>query len=239
MDVLVGLRRSNVDKLQEVFEESSTPGRKGYLNHASWEEMGDMVRPSDAAMGAVIGMLASKGATGIHVAPHGDYVKASVPMRELEELTSSNFQTFVHSATGRRLARLADGVKLPATVAQHVETFTGLHGFPLDASPALVNVSASGDVTPSVVNKAYGIDQQTVKKSGKTNIQAIGQFQGQYVSPTDLSKFCSTYASGADCKIDKFVGQNPPTRPGIESMLDTEYIEGLGQGVSTWVYSYP
>ena len=45
----------------------------------------------------------------------------------------------MHSATGRRLARLADGVKLPATVAQHVETFTGLHGFPLDASPALVN----------------------------------------------------------------------------------------------------
>merc|ERR1712048_1108756 len=28
-------------------------------------------------------------------------------------------------------------------------------------------------------------------------------------------------------------------RPGIESMLDTEYIEGLGQGVDTWVYSYP
>merc|ERR1719199_2087149 len=130
MDVLVGLRRSNVDKLQEVFEESSTPGRKGYLKHASWEEMGDMVRPSDEAIGAVIGMLASKGATGIHVAPHGDYVKASVPMRELEVLTSSSFQTFVHSATGRRLARIADGVKLPAAVAKHVETFTGLHGFP-------------------------------------------------------------------------------------------------------------
>merc|ERR1712190_568282 len=29
------------------------------------------------------------------------------------------------------------------------------------------------------------------------------------------------------------------SRPGVESMLDTEYIEGLGKGVDTWVYSYP
>jgi tripeptidyl-peptidase-1 len=239
MEVLVGLRRSNVDKLQEVFEESSTPGRKGYLEHASWKEMGDMVRPSDAAIGTVVGMLASNGATDIHVAAHGDYIKASVPMHELEELTSSSFQTFAHSATGRRLARLADGVKLPAAVAQHVETFTGLHGFPLDASPALVNASASGDVTPTVINKAYGIDQQSVKKSGKTNIQAIGQFQGQYVSPTDLSKFCKQYDATADCSIAKFVGQNTGSRPGIESMLDAEYITGVAQGVPTWVYSYP
>ena len=103
MDVLVGLRRSNQDKLQEVFDESSTPGRKGFLNHASWKEMGDMIRPSDEAIGAVVGMLASKGGTGIHVAAHGDYIKASVPMRDLEVLTSGSFQTFVQKSTGRHL----------------------------------------------------------------------------------------------------------------------------------------
>jgi len=239
MDVLVGLRRSNLDKMQDMFEESSTPGRKGYLKHASWEEMGDMLRPSDEAMGAVIGMLASKGATDIHVAAHGDYIKASVPMDELETLTSGSFQTFVHKTTGRSLVRLAGGVKLPATIAKHVETFTGLHGFPLDASPVLGNASAFGDVTPSVINKAYGIDAKSVKRSGKTNIQAIGQFQGQYVSPSDLSKFCKQYASEADCSIDKFIGKNSGSQPGIESMLDVEYIMGVAQGVTTWVYSYP
>jgi len=239
MDVLVGLRRANVDKLQQVFEESSTPGRKGYLKHASWEKMGEMVRPSEEAIGAVIGMLASNGGTGIHVAAHGDYIKASVPMQNLEQLTSSSFQTFVNGASGLRLARLANGVKLPAAVAKHVETFTGLHGFPLDTSPALVNDSASGDVTPTVINKAYGIDRSTVKKSGKTNIQAIGQFQGQYVSPTDLSKFCKQYDAEADCSIAKFIGKNTGSHPGIESMLDVEYIMGVAQGIPTWVYSYP
>merc|ERR1711920_579472 len=76
-------------------------------------------------------------------------------------------------------------------------------------------------------------------KSGKTNIQAIGQFQGQYVSTTDLSKFCQAYDAQADCSISKFVGQNTASKPGVESMLDTEYITGVAEGVSTWVYSYP
>merc|ERR1711939_500825 len=68
---------------------------------------------------------------------------------------------------------------------------------------------------------------------------AIGQFQGEYVSPTDLSNFCKQYDAKADCSIAKFIGQNTGTRPGIESMLDAEYITGIAQGVPTWVYSYP
>merc|ERR1712050_370987 len=138
------------------------------------------------------------------------------------------------------MKRLTGGVKLPAAVAKHVETFTGLHGFPLDSKPASVGKAGAGSVvTPSVINKAYGIDQQAVTKSGKTNIQAIGQFQGQYVSAKDLSKFCQAYDAQADCSISKFVGKNTATQPGVESMLDTEYITGVAEGITTWDYSYP
>merc|ERR1711907_187246 len=98
---------------------------------------------------------------------------------------------------------------------------------------------AKSDVTPKVINQAYGIDPKSVTRSGKTNIQAIGQFQGQYVSPTDLSKFCKQYDATADCSISKFIGKNTGSQPGIESMLDVEYITGVAQGVQTWVYSYP
>jgi len=103
MDVLVGLRRSNKDKMQKIFDESSTPGHQLYLEHASWEQMGDMIRPSEEAIGATIGMLASKGAVSISVANHGDYIKASVPMEELEALTEGAFQTFRQASTGRVL----------------------------------------------------------------------------------------------------------------------------------------
>merc|ERR1712203_677522 len=161
-------------------------------------------------------------------------------MGELEALTEGTFQTFQHTATGRRLTRLVGGVRLPLAAAKHVATFTGLHGFPLDAKPLAVNATAGAQVvTPSVINKAYGIDQKSVTKSGKANIQAIGQFQGQYVSSTDLSKFCKAYDAEADCSIGKFVGKNTASKPGIESMLDTEYITGVAEGMTWGVYSYP
>lgn len=234
MDVLVGLKRNNLDKFQRAFEKSSTPGSPGYLEHTSWGDMGKLIRPTDEAIGAVVDALVAHGATGIKVAAHGDYIKASVPMDGLESLTSGKFQLFQHR-DGRKLARQTSGIRLPATLAQHVDTFTGIQGFPLDASP-VVGATASGYVTPAIISKVYGISPGP--KSSK-NIQAIGQFQGQYVSPSDLSEFCKTYDSGADCKIDKFVGKNTASDPGVESMLDTEYIVGLGQGVRTWVYSYP
>lgn len=240
-DVLVGLRRSNKEKMKQMHEASSTPGGGGYLQHASWKDMGDLIRPSDEAIGAVVGMLASKGATNIRVAPHGDYISATVPRQQLEELTGGHFQIFRHISTGRTIARLTDGVRLPIEVAKHVETFTGLSGFPLDPRPAVINAdnTTGSGVTPALINKVYGIDPASVQRSGATNIQSIGQFQGQYVSPTDLSNFCKTYDTNADCKISKFVGQNSGSQPGVESMLDVEYIMGVGAGITTWVYSYP
>jgi tripeptidyl-peptidase-1 len=241
MRVLVGLKRSNLDKMQQIFDESSMPGSKGYLNHLSWKQMGDLVRPSDSAIGAVVGMLAANGATNIQVAPHGDYISGTVGMHKLEQLTSSHFQVYQQASTGITIDRLADGVSLPSDVAKYVDTFTGAHGFPLDSKPIIMdaNTTASGDVTPTVINTAYGIDPKSVKRSGKTNIQSIGQFQGQYVSPDDLSQFCRTYDSQADCSIQKFIGKNTGSQPGIESMLDVEYITGVAPGVPTWVYSYP
>merc|ERR1711988_1894965 len=47
------------------------------------------------------------------------------------------------------------------------------------------------------------------------------------------------YDATADCSIAKFIGKNDEKRPGIESMLDVEYITGVANGITTWVYSYP
>merc|ERR1719506_411954 len=102
-----------------------------------------------------------------------------------------------------------------------------------------MNTTAGNYVTPTIVNQAYGIDAKTLARHSESNVQAIGQFQGQYVSPTDLSDFCKQFDSEADCSIKKFIGQNTGSQPGIESMLDVEYMTGIAKSVDTWVYSYP
>lgn len=250
MDVMVGLKRSNMDKLKKVFVESSTPGQPGYLQHLSWKAMGDLVRPSNEAIGTVTDMLGSNGGTDIRVVAHGDYITASVPMKEMETLTSSNFRTY-QDADGRKVYLLADGVRLPASVAKYVETFTGLHGFPVHHKTLTSESNDSPVVTPAVISQAYSLDQSTVTKSGASNIQAIGQFEGEFVSAEDFVNFCKRYVNVSDpsCSVSKFIGKNEDDSPSIESMLDIEYIHGLVQplsnpsstslGIKTWVYSVP
>merc|ERR1719162_817700 len=200
--------------------------------------MGKMVRPSDKALGAVTGFLSSHGATDINVAPHGDYISASLKLRDLESVTSGKFVKFTHATSGEQVVRLTGGVQLPDDLTGYVETFSGLHGFPLNYEQPVSVDASTAKVTPKLINTQYSIS--TVTKSGKDNKQSIRQFQGQYVSPKDLSSFCKEYKpDGGDCAIDKFIGANTGTRPGVESMLDVEYMMGVGQNITTWVYSYP
>eukprot|EP01065_Artemidia_motanka_P034512 TRINITY_DN41_c0_g1_i1.p2 TRINITY_DN41_c0_g1~~TRINITY_DN41_c0_g1_i1.p2 ORF type:complete len:577 (+),score=243.03 TRINITY_DN41_c0_g1_i1:61-1731(+) len=238
VDVHVGIKRSNTAALTDTLKKVSTPGQKHYLKHLSWEEAGAMVRPPQGRIDRVLGWLRDGGAQDVQLHPHGDSVTAKLTVSQLEQLTAGKFQRYRHSS-GRELDRLTSGVFLDAELASHIDTFTGFHGFPLPqraAAPKKLN-STAGDVVPSVINKVYGIP--TVAKSGKANIQAIAQFQGQYVKDSDLADFCGKYEpSGKSCKIAKYIGKNDQ-QPGVESMLDTEYIMGLGQGTETWVYSYP
>jgi len=246
MDIMVGMKRSNMDRLQAIFEESSTPGGPRYLQHLSWKEMGDLIRPGNKAMGAVIGMLSANGGTNIKVAPHGDYIKATLPMTNLETLTGSSFQSYVNpSVPGSKIYRLANGVSLPSDVAEYVETFTGAHGFPLEYKAQKMNatdntcLAAGTCVTPTLVWQTYGMDAKTFANHSDSNIQAIGQFEGESVSAGDLSAFCQRLDPAADCSIKKYIGENPQSEPGLESMLDVEYMVGLNNYVDTWVYSYP
>jgi len=173
------------------------------------------------------------------VHPHRDSVTATLTVADLEGMTGGSFAQYQHADSGRSIDRLTSGVWVPAEIAAAVDTFTGFHGFPLPPKRATTTpvAAAAGAVTPAVLNKVYNIP--AVKKSGKANVQAIAQFQGQYVKASDLSTFCSEYEpSNRSCAIAKYIGSNGGTA-GVESMLDTEYIMGLGQGTETWVYSYP
>lgn len=241
--VHVGIKRSNTEKLTEKLMAVSDPRSPEYLQHLTWKEAGEMFRPAQSSIDTVLGFMKEVNASQVELHPHGDRVKAMLTAAQLEAATGGVFEQFADE-TGRVIERVTNGVRLPAAVASVVDTFSGFHGFPLGRR--VKNMTAGGDlraaaepaVNPTKINEIHKIP--TVK-ANKKNIQAIAQFQGQYVSPTDLSSFCTKYKPGSDktCEIAKFVGSNEPGEPGIESMLDTEYIMGLGQGVETWVFSYP
>ena len=238
-NVMVGLKRSNTAKLSQLVAEVSDPKGARYLNYPSYEALGDMVRPQAEHTAAVKAWVAEHGAAIVSEHPHGDYLTLQATAAQLEAMSNGEFTTFVHGATGMKVHRITNGVRVPDAVAEAVETFSGFNGFPLEPKVAKVKVNAKQcPVTPPVVRSAYNVTH--VEKSNGTNIQAIAQFQGQYVSPSDLSSFCKEYdPTSGSCMVQKFVGPNTPSQPGDESMLDTEYIIPLSQNTETWVYSYP
>ena len=237
-NVMVGLKRSNTAKLSQLVAEVSDPKGASYLNYPSYEALGDMVRPQAEHTAAVKAWVAEHGAAIVSEHPHGDYLTLRATAGQLEAMSNGEFTTYVHGATGMKVHRITNGVRVPDAVAEAVDTFSGFHGFPLEPKVAKAKVNAQCAVTPPLVRSTYNVTH--VEKTGKTNIQAIAQFMDQYVSPSDLSSFCKEYdpASGA-CTIQKFIGQNTPSKPGGESMLDVQYLVPLSQDSTTWVYSYP
>eukprot|EP01060_Flectonema_neradi_P032926 TRINITY_DN536_c0_g1_i1.p1 TRINITY_DN536_c0_g1~~TRINITY_DN536_c0_g1_i1.p1 ORF type:complete len:546 (+),score=105.76 TRINITY_DN536_c0_g1_i1:25-1662(+) len=233
--VTVGIKRGNMRAINRILDSVSDPNGKEYLQYPSYDELGELATPKPEHTKTVKKWLSSSGVTAVRTHPHGDYVHFEASLSQLEKMANGKFMTYTNKE-GRNIYRLTSGVRVPPDVAKAIDTFTGFHGFPLFAStPAVKSDGPAGNVDPAVFRNNYGVTP--IPLSGMQNIQAIAQFQGQYVRDSDLAEFCFTYDGGVECQIAKYVGKNLDN-PGIESMLDTEYITSLGKQ-QTWVYSYP
>lgn len=241
-NVMIGLKRSNAAALKKLAAEVSNPKHANYLQYPTYEEVGALVRPAAAHTAAVQQWVAAHGAEVVFEHPHGDYLQIHATAAQLEAMAGGKFTTFVHAATGKKAHRMVDGVAAPEDVADAIESFTGFSTLPVLTEP---KVTEAGDdekcaVTPPVVRATYNVTDPSPAVTDGQNIQAIAQFQGQYVSDSDLAKFCRKYdPSSGSCAISKYVGdKNHGKEPGIESMLDTEYITPLSNDATTWVYTY-
>ncbi|KAJ9442870.1 Tripeptidyl-peptidase SED3 [Diplonema papillatum] len=235
--VHIGMKRSNQAKLSAMVSDVSNPQGSRYLQYPTYEEMGDLVRPPKGNTQKVLSWLASHGAAVESVHPHGDYIHAAATVEQIEAMAHGKFVRYSHSDLGR-IVRLTSGVHVDSDVAAVIDTFSGFNGFPLPYDKKNVRESVAGlvDVTPTFFRSSYGITP--LPAGSQRNIQAIAQFQGEYVEDSELNEFCQKYNNGTQCTITKYIGKNSAP-DGIESMLDTEYIMSIGNRTETWVYSYP
>lgn len=237
----IGMKRQNVDMLHAFVRKVSDPESSSYGQYMTQKQLANMIAPSQEAVDVVLRWLKAADIEG-RVDFHKDYIHFVAPLSKIESLLSVKFAMYKHVKGGRQVARAIEAVVVPDAVAQVAEVVTGTQGFPLPTNgPTRVkrghfDAGMAPEVTPDVIRASYNI---TTTAASTKNIQAIAEFQGQYVDTTDLSKFCTQYDNGAQCKVAKFIHQNNPGQPGIESSLDIEYIMSIAKGVETWVYSYP
>jgi tripeptidyl-peptidase-1 len=91
---------------------------------------------------------------------------------------------------------------------------------------------------PKSLRQLYSIGE-TVGKAAK-NKQAVTAFLGQMYSASDLQSFWKQYCTGIECGkgLPTLVGDATTGSAGVESMLDIEYITGVGGAIATEFWGF-
>jgi len=162
-----------------------------------------------------------------------DYLRVTVPTTVASKVFNLKYYQYQHES-GVTIECSPGPYSLPANIAKHVEFVSGLIGFPDLHFPAPQIGDKSKNIDPKVIRARYNI---TGIGSNPTNSHAVAEFQGQYYAPKDLETFWSDYVDFAPFRaVDKVVGINDPSVPGIEASLDIQYIMGVAPNVTTWFY---
>ena len=239
--ITVALKRRNVDKLDRIFWDVSDPNSPRYGEHLNNEQMRELVSPGRAVVERVVSWLKENGALEVKVSKHEDSMTARFHLSSLESMLDVKFENFVHAQSGRVIARAMKAPTVPASISEHIELLAGLDGFPINPSRADSHTSSSKiTVDPSALFKQYNVSK-TPPPTGKRNIVAFFQATGQYVSSSDLHKFCALYTDipSDRCVVSRYIGENRDDSPGTESDLDVQYLLAMARGLELWVYSYP
>jgi len=242
--------------LEEVATAVSTPGDKLYKEYMSIDEITDMVAPSKAAVKTVVDFLGRFGVADVAVNRNRDMVRATVPVAVAEKMLRTNMEEFDHVRVGgKTVVRATTGYSLPEAVAEHVALVSPLVQFPAIAEPKHAahgrkKMLRTGDdspfdscgmctdtVTPQVLEARYNYTTLTDFTTG--NSMAVAEFEGQYTDTTDQTEFGTT--CGMDhVLVDTFKGDPIPSgspMPGIEAVLDVEYIEAVASPIPLTVFN--
>lgn len=249
----IGLFRSNVEKMDAIFWDVSTPSHIRFGDHLNNEQMRRLVSPGPEALGTVLAWLRGSGVADITIGRHEDYISVVASLRQVEALLGVQFRLYKHTLSGRRLARAVDAVHVPAPIGKLVQVIGGHSGFPANTrggfKPRAEHImSPQTNVTPSLLYSVYNVTEFPQTPSGQRTLQSFFQAQGQFVNQTDLSSFCETYLSDTPfrtnvsekCTITRYIGNNSDIDPGqnLESSLDSQYILSTSALAETWVYSF-
>ncbi|KAI1378899.1 Pro-kumamolisin [Hypoxylon crocopeplum] len=123
----IGLKHNGFDELERRLGEISDPSHSQYGRHLSRTEIETLVKPSPDAIQATREWLYSNGVIDFeHVA--GDWVTASVPIRQAEALLNCTYHKFVHTEDGDTLIRTLDW-SLPDHLRDHIDVVQPTNSF--------------------------------------------------------------------------------------------------------------
>ncbi|CAK5264006.1 unnamed protein product [Mycena citricolor] len=252
-----GLAPQNAAGLQAKLLELSTPGNANYHQWLSKEEVKTFMGPSEATVQAFNAFAAAHGLNTTGVSPNGDWISATVPVAQANDLFDADYQLFSHAQLESQIARTMS-VSLPREIVGVVNvihpstTFDQPPSKP--ASPPFIqanekvhkskaHVPASCDtndphaiMTPACLQQIYGIPTKRAQ-AGNNSLLATG-YLFQWAQEVDLKLFLEQLRpdipSTTTFNLQNINGGSNPQGAGWageEANLDMQYTVGLATGV--------
>jgi len=245
--------------LEEKFWAVSTPSSPDYKKFMSLDEVAEFLHPVPTTgeklrAQSVIEHL--KTTTGLLTSEPlmdrtRDLVTVRMDAQKAEEFFNTELFSFKHKRSEVKLIRAGAPYYLPEELAEHVSFVEKLVRLPYVRQPKImgdgaIGSGAGGDdefnscdtsrcsqaTTPAVLKARYQLP--TLESSQPTNSMACAEFQLQGLDDEDLSNFATT--CGVDhVEVDKTIGAGGNVLPGVEALLDIEYIEAVAAPINLTV----
>jgi subtilase family serine protease len=239
------VQEQGLAEIKRIAHAVSDPQSAEYGKYMSQSQIDATTAPTEADMAAVTNWLEQSGVTYTKRGVSNLVVSTTAVVAA--ELFNTKFHYAKNTAHGQALVRAGD-YEVPAHVEGSIATIFGLHGLPLPPKQGLIIQSYEGvnpaNVTPAVLAATYDIKGVTPAHATK-NIQAVAEFQGQFMNSTDLAtmfkNYVKTYTPGTDDVVYKWVGEHKENSGGIEAELDIQFIMGVQNGptVKTEFWEFP
>ncbi|GAM19570.1 hypothetical protein SAMD00019534_027450, partial [Acytostelium subglobosum LB1] len=239
IDFRVALRQRNIDVLEAVLLDVSTPTSPNYGKHWSIERIMELIAPPHYVSDEIVQFLELHGA--YNVENKGDFLKASARVEDIEKLFKVEMFNYKHNTRkNMHIVRSSKLYTIPAKYADEIQLVSGISELPHTKNrpsgrKLAVGSSDPGIVIPQTIQGLYGIPVG-YQNNANTSL-CLAEFQAdQSFNKKDLKTF-STQTATPLINVEKIVGQYQPDQPDLESTLDVQYGGAVAETAQIWFWT--
>lgn len=127
IDLEIGLKHQNQDKLEQHVKEISNPAHARYGNFLSAAEIKKLITPSDESFDLVNSWLSDHGISTAELSPAEDSIWVRLPVSKVEELLDTTYSVYRHE-DGTEFVRAPEW-SLPAYLHDHIDVIQPTNSF--------------------------------------------------------------------------------------------------------------
>jgi hypothetical protein len=250
-EIVFAVKQRNIDVLDGLLMEMSTPNSPKYQQWMTFEEVGDLTSNPIGAT-AIKEWLTESGVSVHWESAHSDYLKATAPIEKWETMLDTKFHYWQDKSLAGMKAETklfvrADDYSIPESLQEHVHAlFNTVHPPPrvnkayhmkeenseVKTTLRMRDLMANTAVTVSFLNAYYGI---TSNVGSAAQNQSVFETSNEYMSQGDLKTFQTRYALTQQKAIavagftTNACSLSGSPNDCFEGNLDIQYIMGISQ----------